>query len=483
MKQKRLAYSTIIYFVLSFLPIASSFLLTPIYAQYLSPSEYGILAIANIVQGYLSIFLTLGIDGAFTRFYFAVRTDKRETDSLLSTSLISILVFSLLTAILLQLAGEPLMTAFINIPGITISNFIQPILLTTSLSMCYVVFCAFYRDSENIKSFAVIALVYFILMTSCSFYGVVILHKGVQGSIYGKLVGTLLTMSFFLPNFFVRNGLRFNSGLIKKMLSYGFPILIYGLLALLFETMDRIFIKKYYTLNDLGIYNFAFIITSVIGVVITSLQSAFNPVIYKNLLDISAENEPALNQIMKRFILTALLFASICLTISYFFILFLINKTYNASLYFIPILALSFIPRAYYIIYSYPLFTHNKTKILPLINGLSIIFGIIANYILMPVLGIYGIAISVVIIKTSQALAALFFIKRLNLYNDGVYNMTEINLASRLFFIFIIIYTCLIPYYNLDLLVFFIPLPLMTIFYLRNDTIVAQKLKRILNIN
>ena len=62
--------STFVYTLLGFLPMASAFVLTPVYTKFLTTEEYGIISLSNVFQSYLAIFVAIGIDSAFTRFYF-----------------------------------------------------------------------------------------------------------------------------------------------------------------------------------------------------------------------------------------------------------------------------------------------------------------------------------------------------------------------------------------------------------------------------
>ena len=50
-------------------------LLLPLYTAFLSPTDYGILGMVVAVTTFLDVFVTLGFDVAFSRFYF---DDKSE---------------------------------------------------------------------------------------------------------------------------------------------------------------------------------------------------------------------------------------------------------------------------------------------------------------------------------------------------------------------------------------------------------------------
>ena len=445
MQKNKLVRSTVVYMALGIIPMASALFLAPVYTHYLKPEEYGIIALANVLQTYLSLLVCFSLDAAFSRFYFNNYRDKDKTNAMLSNTLITILIGTVITAAILYFTGDFLFTILFDTQVIKYTDLGWQILLTSGFGMCYSVVAIYLRDSEKLKLFSILAIAYFLLLTGCTYYGVVIADNGAEGSITGKMIGTIVTIVPFLLYFLMRIGFKFNIKLTMEMLKFSYPLFIYGILAAIFDTMDRFFITHYFNLAVLGEYNFAFIIASVIGVVIASYQSAVNPPIYKMLLDKDNDHSVQLNKMMKRFIWTGLIFASLCITLAYFTIHLFINVEYFPSIPFIPLLALSFIPRAYYMVWSYPLFIENKTKALPVINGISIIAGIISNILLIPFIGVYGIAVSVIIIKTVQAGVTLIIVKKMNIYSSAVFQFRDVNFASLLFAL-LIIFISIVPY-------------------------------------
>lgn len=433
MQKRKLAHSALIYMALGFLPLGSSLLLTPVYTQYLSPDEYGIIALSSVLQTYLSLIVCFSLDAAFSRFYFNHYQDEKRTNALLSTVLITITGITLVVGFILMLLGNPLLELIFRESRFTFTSLGWQVLITSGLGMCYTVISLFYRDSENLKMFSILAVVYFLLMTGCTFYGVVIAEGGAAGSITGKMTGTIITLLIFFIIIFNKTGIHFQRSDAVTMLKFSFPLFIYGMMAAAFDTMDRFFISRYFDLGVLGQYNFAFVIASVIGIVLASYQAAVNPPIYKMMLDKENNHSLQLNVIMNRLIWTSLLFASLCITLSYYVIKYFINSQYHASLQFIPVLALSFIPRAYYMAWSYPLFTENKAVVLPWINGISIVAGILSNFILIQSIGILAIPVSVVIIKLTQALCAFIAINKLKIYTAEMYQFKTTNTVVLLF--------------------------------------------------
>ena len=63
---------------------ALNFLLLPFYVRYLSPADYGVLALLASVEATVKLFFRWGVDGAFMRFWYDCE-DERGRQRLAST--------------------------------------------------------------------------------------------------------------------------------------------------------------------------------------------------------------------------------------------------------------------------------------------------------------------------------------------------------------------------------------------------------------
>ena len=94
------------YLIISFLPLGANFLVLPFFTQYLSKSEYGILAMANVIQAYLTIFIGFGLPATFSRYYYEYYLKQRLKYSLLCTIITLVFILSLIIGGVLLLYGE-----------------------------------------------------------------------------------------------------------------------------------------------------------------------------------------------------------------------------------------------------------------------------------------------------------------------------------------------------------------------------------------
>ena len=56
----------------------TSFLLLPIYTRYLTPADYGVIAIMDFVATILAILIGAGMSNAATRYHFDVKSEEER---------------------------------------------------------------------------------------------------------------------------------------------------------------------------------------------------------------------------------------------------------------------------------------------------------------------------------------------------------------------------------------------------------------------
>ena len=103
----RLASQASVYGFGEILVKATRFLLLPLYLRYMTPADYGLLALANIIPAFLVGILTLLVESSVTRFYY--EWEKEDKTRLALTSIwIPSLLWSGLVIFVTVSFGDPL---------------------------------------------------------------------------------------------------------------------------------------------------------------------------------------------------------------------------------------------------------------------------------------------------------------------------------------------------------------------------------------
>jgi O-antigen/teichoic acid export membrane protein len=243
----------------------------------------------------------------------------------------------------------------------------------------------------------------------------VVFRYGALGSIIGKMAGASTVILIFLFAFFARKRIRFDFRLLKPLVLYGLPLIPYGLLNITIANLDRFFIERNFDLDVLGQYNIAFLISTIPFIMLNSFQSSVNPGVMKLLETSGGDNRVANHKEINSNLKLMVLFMSIMLwgmiTFSGLFVKFYVGPEYRNIIMYLPILMMAFIPMIYQNMYSILLFHHYQSKLLPLLSLITLLVACVLNFLLIPVLGVYGVAIAVLGKNITYALSTYAAVK------------------------------------------------------------------------
>jgi O-antigen/teichoic acid export membrane protein len=105
------------YFAASVLTKAAGIVLVPIYTQYLSPSEYGVLGTLDAIARLLPLLMSFYLDAAFIRYYYEERAISRErVKTLYSTQFWFVAVWGSIVVVLGMLAAPVTIEPLADVP-------------------------------------------------------------------------------------------------------------------------------------------------------------------------------------------------------------------------------------------------------------------------------------------------------------------------------------------------------------------------------
>ncbi|SEQ45863.1 Membrane protein involved in the export of O-antigen and teichoic acid [Hyunsoonleella jejuensis] len=226
----------------------------------------------------------------------------------------------------------------------------------------------------------------------------------------------------FHKKVFKLNEMQFRVSILKKMLPYSWPLMFGALLTGLYARFDQFLIKYYLSINELGIYGTA-VILSQIWLVIPSL---IVPVLYPKIVELKKDNEDKKYEktiLLLYGILNYSAIAIILLTIIFgeFIIMQLYGEKYFNSVEVLKILIFSHLILFQSHLTTSMLILEEKEKYLFKIKLVSVISNVIFNTIFLANFGItyaaYSIIISAVLSWFILALfdKTMFYLLRLNL--------------------------------------------------------------------
>jgi O-antigen/teichoic acid export membrane protein len=181
---------------------------------------------------------------------------------------------------------------------------------------------------------------------------------------------------------------------LKQMLAFSTPLVVSGIAVWLNTYVDRLVIRHYLTIDDVGLYGVGYRIASVVGLVMAGFQGALTPLVYAHFQ--KPDTPWQLARIFRCFLAVAL---TVFLTLTLFapdILQIMTTPAYFGGaavvIYLVPV---AFLANMY--IFSPGIGIAKKTHLLVWINVGGGCLNLILNLILVPRMGISGAGLSTLI--------------------------------------------------------------------------------------
>ena len=347
---KSLAKDTAIYGMSSIVGRFFSYLLVPIYTATLSAASGGYGVITNL-YAYTALLLVILTYGMETTFFRYANKSNENPEKVYSTILIavgftSLLFIALIFLFLPQISGA---MGYSDHP-----SYIWVMGLTVALDSFQCIPFAYLRYKKRPIKFATLKLLFIAMTLGLNLLYYIALpalykdHPDIIGKIYDPTVGA--GYAFYINLFctgsisfcFIKEltGFKyvFDKALMKRMMSYSWPILILGIAGILNQTADRILFPYIYKGSDmnmqLGIYGAASKIAMIMALITQAFRYAYEPFVFGKAKE--NDNRETYAKVMKYFVIFTL-FAYL-VVIGYLDILkFIIGRDYWEGLRVVPI--------------------------------------------------------------------------------------------------------------------------------------------------
>lgn len=262
-KIKEAGSHTIIYGLGAVLQSALGFLLIPLYTRYYTTDMYGALSLINLSGMLAGTFFYLGASSALARSYYDYN-DVYERKKVVSTSLY-ISLFGASLQILLGIALSGTISQFL-FHDERYARHIALILISSAVSFVNTLFFMLLRFERKSKHVVALNIFSLVLTSSLIVFFLISAKLGVMAPILGGLIsqGVLFIILLYL----VRDTIVFDYSRheLKVQLPFGLQAVVIGMAYYSLDSLNRVFISKYGSLGDVGIYSLGYQIASLINI-------------------------------------------------------------------------------------------------------------------------------------------------------------------------------------------------------------------------
>lgn len=396
---------------------ALSIILIPLYTSYLSPSDFGILALLNLTISLLTSFISSPISSAFGRFYY--KPDYQDKNGILLFNLTCLLIFqTLVMAVVYWVLSEWICRVLFNNQDlIHIVRLYGVMLILTSASSF---FLSFIRLLKLARYYVFLSLSNFILSFMIIIYLLIRLKLGILAVIYGNMSGLFYMTLLCVPFAWKHSAFQFSLSIMKEPLKYGYPLLVAGYSNLLIQSGDRYVLKMFRSLSDVGLYSFGYQIAALLNIVLVNpIKDGLRPVVLQK------EKHP---EEQKRFLVNSAtyyywigLFISLCLSLfAKEAIMILARKPeFWSSWIIVPIISFSYVHHGLGNFLGWgPMMAQKPYHISGSLLA-SAVVNISLNFIFIPIWGLLGAAFATLVSYIFwNSLKAYYSAKFYSLYFD-----------------------------------------------------------------
>ena len=412
---KKLASQTAVYGLSQIVGRFVNYLLVPLHTALFDTADFGINTLMYSYVTFFNVLLTYGMETAF--FRFSQKHDKPA--QVYSTALTSLISSSLFFGLLFGVFS-PQIASVINVPEHP--EYVVYFTAIIALDAISAVPFAYLRQQNKALKFAIVKNIniftnillnlYFLLL--CPYfqneYGTLLpLYNGTINIGYiflANLIASIVTIPMLWKEILAIRNASFNKTLWREMLIYGLPLMVVGFAGMINETLDRIIISFVYTdvqegLRATGIYGANYKLSILMSLFIQAFRYAAEPFFFNHAKDNDKRHIYA--TVMNYFTLVCLaLFLTVTLYIDVF--KHFINNRYWEGLHVVPILLIANMFLGMYYNFSIWYKLSDNTNKGAIISTAGAVITILANIILVPLLGYTGSAWATLICYTSMAI-------------------------------------------------------------------------------
>lgn len=393
----------------------TSFLLLPIYTTYLRPSDYGVIAILDLVAALLGIVIVSGLISAINRYHFEAKSSKGRRQVWWTG-----MTFIVLISTILVVMGFVLRDGLARlILGPTVREgafYVMLILAAFWLSSLGQLPAVYLRVLKRSGLFVGFSLGRLLVNITLNVYFLAVLDLGISGILLGNLisefVNTLGLMSVFSYSL---GAYSIDWSLGEKLWKFGAPLVITGLLSILMHQSNLYFLSVFLDLEEVGLYSLAYTIAQAVNALcLIPFAMIWSVLIYE------IADQPNAKQVYVRVfeyftygvalvLLGVTLFSKSLLQI-------MVAPDFLPAARFIPILCLAFLIFSLHEHFKVPVLLAMRTADLIPVAAVATLVNIGVNLALIPLFGPVGAAWASVLTFVVYSCGGLWWYRKIDRY-------------------------------------------------------------------
>lgn len=393
----------------TFVSTLASFIIVPLFWRELTPFDFGIMAVVDMINLFVSKFMGLSLESSITRFYYEWDDSekKKNTGTLLIVNWSTVLVIGVISLFVLSLTSKYIFKKVSFYPFLLLG-------ISNGILIAFTAFpFSLLRIKRKAMLFAILRLSTFCVQISLNIIFVLVLKQGVVGYYKSNLIVNGIIIAAFIPILWSFVKLSFNRKVLSDALKFSLPLMQRNILVSLYSVVDRFVLQNYYSLEVLGIYNIGMKFANVISALYNALKMSYTPFLYQKISEKTEEAKNDIFQMVKFYIAPVF----ICgLLISLYidnFVVLIGQEEYFPVVDIVPWLVGFSLLNSLYIYYSPGLLLSKRTRLLLIPTVVQIVAIFLTSILIIPHYGLTGVIISKYICVVLFLSISLFLSKKM----------------------------------------------------------------------
>ncbi len=424
-KLQELFSDTLIYGISSVLARFINYLLVPLHTGVFNTAQYGVMGLVYAAIAFLNVIFTFGMESAYLRY----AENRKEAPHVFKTLQIGLFVFASLLSLFLYLIMPSIMPVM-SLPPESSGIFLLMIgiLWFDTLS---IVPLAELRLTRRAYLFAGLKTLNVLVNIGLNFYLILGLNYGIEAVFLANFAASLcMSIVVWIVTANLLKG-SFSKYWVKTVLKFGWPFVPSGIGFVINEMLDRFLLNNMDPANAerlygigttpediVGIYNACYKLAVFMLLLVQMYRMAWQPFFMRHAKD--GDSKELFGQAFVWYnAFSAMVFMGVALFREQIVAISipgtdktLIDSSYWGGLEIVPFLLLAYWFHGWYINFSSGIFIKERTRVLYKITLLGAFITIIANVLLIPVLGMVGSAVATLLSYGVMATTLGLFSKR-----------------------------------------------------------------------
>ena len=389
-----LSKNTLIYGLGHILARIVTFLLLPLYTNIFTPDEYGIISLAYVIMGFMSVVMHYGLDAALMKRY--VQSDLIEKTIYFSSAWVSFFITSISFGVIITLLRRVLSPILL---GTNDDRLILLVGWIIALDVMWSIPQLIFRAEEKPLAYIAFSLTNVIGSLILNILFVIQFKMGVYGVLLSNFIISAILFISTIP--FIYSRINFKKASIfswKKMMKFGLPLLPSGIFAMMMELADRYILKEMTNLYTVGIYSSGYKLGMLMMLIVMGFNMAWQPFFLKIGGD---DKYKPLYARINSYVFALLGFIWIILLLwvdnivrMKFGSISLFGEQYWTSTLIVPWISLGYVFYGLYLLQLPGVFHQEKSLWIAISRAIGAISNIIFNIYLIPKYGGQGAAIA-----------------------------------------------------------------------------------------